>query len=98
MENSTSPKIMTNENRAECEYYIPIKNGYINVYPATDPDYPGVYIGFCKKPGDSIQDLVLVEDNEEQYPDKIRIHVWENENVDYPTSDITVNRHIEDIE
>ena len=61
----------------------------MSILPQTHPPPP---------PPPPIQDLVLVEDNEEQYPDKIRIHVWENENVDYPTSDITVNRHIEDAE
>lgn len=74
------------------DYLIPIKDGYLTITKAADPDYPGVYIGFCQKPGSMIQDIALIESNEEQYPNKIRAHLWEDEQNDSSTYDVTINR------
>lgn len=74
------------------DYLIPIKDGYLTLTKASDPDYPGVYIGFCQEPGSLIQDIALIEDNESQYPNKIRAHIWEDESNDSSTYDVTIDR------
>ena len=74
------------------DYVLPINGGYLTLSRACDPDYPGVYVGFCLKPGGLIQDLVLVEDNNVEYPGQLRVHVWEDSTNESSTYDETVNR------
>ena len=74
------------------DYVLPINGGYLTLSRACDPDYPGVYVGFCLKPGGLIQDLVLVEDNNVEYPGKLRVHVWEDDANESSTYDETVER------
>lgn len=83
-----------NENQTvmdrSVEYLVPVKDGYLSVVRCSDPDYPGVYVGFCNTPGGTIQEIALVETNEE-YPEKIRAHLWEDSENDSATHDASIN-------
>ena len=74
------------------DYVLPINGGYITLSRACDPNYPGVYVGFCLRPGSLIQDIALVEDNNVEYPGKLRVHIWEDATNESSTYDETVER------
>ena len=77
------------------EYLVPVKDGYLSVIRCSDPDYPGVYVGFCKTPGGAIQEIALVETNED-YPNQIRAHLWEDSKSDSATHDASISINKED--